>query len=114
MVLPLCPRIEAVVIINSGHGVVSLGPITNLHLHLGSGVMHCSTLVINNCCSIQHGEGKDREVGHKQLKTTAAGPQRHEETKTINCIPFEQVLGHLHGRNPSFHLGGGFFVLNRV
>lgn len=48
MVLLLCPRLEAVVVINSGLSVVLLQPITNPHLHLGSVVMHCFTLLINN------------------------------------------------------------------
>lgn len=66
MVLALCPRFEAIVVINFGLSAVSLRPITNLQLHLDCEVMHCSALHINNSGCIQLGEGGGGEVGHNR------------------------------------------------
>lgn len=96
MVLLLCPRFEAVVVINSELSVVLLRPITNPHLHLGSAVMHYSILLINNSHCIQLGEGRDGECGPKQmLKPTVAGSYTHKKAKAINEKTLEGELDHL-------------------
>lgn len=102
MVPPPRPRFEAVVVINSGPSAASPRPITNLRLHLGPALMHCSSPLMNNSCCLLLGEGRDRQVGRNAwwrrplAVRTGAGKQ-----KQLMAQRLKDLLAHLHCTNPS-------------
>lgn len=102
MVLPRRPGFEAIVVINSGPGAASPRPITNLRLHLGPALMHCSSPLINNSCCLLLGEGRDRQVDRNTwwrrplADRTGTGKQ-----KQLMARRLKDLLAHLNCTNPS-------------